>query len=476
MVKPLVPKEDAERKKRINDYLKHADQLLKASDYDAAFVEVERALGLDPNNYYALAYRERILDGIKERTAEQVKAAPPPPVVPPAKIDVAPPVVSSIEDVSAIPIAPVKREFQRKLAAIMFTDMVNYTAITQKNEPLAIQLLEKHRKILRPIFKQFDGEEIKTIGDAFLVEFVSVFQAVKSAIAIQNAISNYNAAAFEDHRIFIRIGIHIGDVIYQEEDIIGDGVNLAARIQERAEAGGICVSQDVYNQIRTREDIHTEDMGEVTLKNVLTPVRLYKVYTSEEAYRKAEEKALDVARNEGRKNALGEIVKKYVGNAANALGQNNFEQALTDVFCVLAVDSNNAEANAVLEKIRAERARVFAEQLEETRSIQRQTFIDMYRRLLKRSWSDGSLSSVELTLLDNLRSSFQIGTEEHQAFEREIQREVYAEHLQNYMKLSQPSAEAKERMEILREELNVTDAEHKELEESLRRVNPLNTF
>jgi class 3 adenylate cyclase len=473
MAKPLNPKEDAERKKRINDYLKHADQLLKASDYDAAFLEVERALALDPNNYYALAYRERILDGIKEKAAEEPKPVPRAPEAPPVKIEREEPVE---EDISAGPIAPVKREFQRKLAAIMFTDMVNYTAITQKNEPLAIRLLEKHRKILRPIFKQFDGEEIKTIGDAFLVEFVSVFQAVKSAIAVQNAISNYNAAALDDHKILIRIGIHIGDVIYQEEDIIGDGVNLAARIQERAEAGGICVSQDVYNQIKTREEIHTEDMGEVSLKNVLTPVRLYKVYTSEEAYRKSEEKALEAAKNEGRANAINEMVKKYVERAGNAMNQNNIDEALTDVFCIYAVDSNNAKANEILEKIRAERAKEFAKQVEETRSIQRQTFIDMYRRLLKRSWYDGSLSSVELTLLDNLRTSFQIGNEEHRELEHDIQREVYAEQLQKYLKLSQPSAEATEQLAMLREELGVSEEEHKELEESLRRINPLNTF
>jgi hypothetical protein len=158
------------------------------------------------------------------------------------------------------------------------------------------------------------------------------------------------------------------------------------------------------------------------------------------------------------------------------MNQNNIDEALTDVFCVFAIDPSNAKANEILEKIRAERAKEFAKQVEETRSIQRQTFIDMYRRLLKRSWYDGSLSSVELTLLDNLRTSFQIGNDEHREFERGIQREVYAEQLQKYLKLSQPSAEATEQLAMLREELNISEEEHKELEESLRRINPLNTF
>jgi class 3 adenylate cyclase len=472
MAKPLIPSEDAERKKRINEYLKHADRLLKVMDFHAALREVENALALDPNNYYALAYKGRILEGIKERATEPLPAPPPPVVLTgiPVESEIVP------DDVSAQPIAPVKREFQRKLAAIMFTDMVNYTALTQRNEPLAIQLLEKHRRILRPLFKQFDGEEIKTIGDAFLVEFISVFQAVKCAVAIQNAINNYNAPVSNDHRILIRIGVHIGDVIYQEEDIIGDGVNLAARIQERAEAGGICISQDVYNQIRTREEIHTEDMGEVSLKNILTPVRLYKVYTSEEAYRKAEEKAVEQAKSEGRASAFNEVVKKFLSRAGSAFAQNNFDESLANVFCVLAIDANNAEANAILEKIQGGRSKEFALQMDEARAIPRQTFIEMYCRLLKRSWNDGSLSSVELTLLDNVRNSFQIGSDEHRTYERAAQREVYTEFLAKFLRISQPTPDAIERLATMREELNISEEEHQALEEKLKRENPLNTF
>ncbi|MFI5253503.1 MAG: adenylate/guanylate cyclase domain-containing protein [Bacteroidota bacterium] len=462
--KPITPKEDADRKKRINEHLKNGDRLLKALEYNAALVEIEQALILDPHNYYAMAYKGRILEGLKEKSPEPAAIEPLPPVAP--KISHVDEV--SNDEVSAMPIPVVKREFQRKLAAIMFTDMVNYTALTQKNEPLAIQLLEKHRRVLRPIFKQFGGEEIKTIGDAFLVEFVSVFQAVKCAISIQNAIGSYNAQNSDDRKILIRIGIHIGDVIYQEEDIIGDGVNIAARIQDRAEAGGICISQDVYNQIRMKEEFHTEDMGEMTLKNVLTPVRLYKVYTTDEAYRRAEEKALESAMNEGRANALNAVVGKYLEQAKSAMAGNMFDKALTLIFNVLAIDANNQEANTIVEKIRVERAKAFSKHADEMRSVGHQTFIDMYCRLLKRSWSDGSLSSVELTLLDNVRSSFQISNEEHREFEQEARREVYTALLQKFLELKQPTDEDTQNVEAMRKELIISDEEHEAILGKLR--------
>src|SRR6266567_2255086 len=139
---------------------------------------------------------------------------------------------------------------QRKLAAIMFTDMVGYSALSQRDDKLALELLEEHRRLLREIFPRFNGTEIKTIGDAFLVEFQSALEAAQCAIEIQRGLAKRNADAPAERQIEVRIGIHIGDVVHRGDDVYGDGVNIASRIEQLAGAGGICVSTDVERQIR----------------------------------------------------------------------------------------------------------------------------------------------------------------------------------------------------------------------------------
>src|SRR6202047_3891383 len=131
----------------------------------------------------------------------------------------------------------------------MFTDMVGYSALNQRDEKLAQELLEEHRQLLREIFPRFHGTEIKTIGDAFLVEFNSALEAAQCAIEIQRALAKRNADAPAERQIEIRIGIHIGDVVHRGGDVYGDGVNIASRIEPLAAAGGICVSMDVERQI-----------------------------------------------------------------------------------------------------------------------------------------------------------------------------------------------------------------------------------
>src|ERR1700720_4968487 len=131
---------------------------------------------------------------------------------------------------------------QRKLAAIMFTDMVGYSALSQRDDKLAQELLEEHRQLLREIFPRFNGTEIKTIGDAFLVEFNSALEAAQCAIEIQRTLAKHNADAPADRQIQVRIGIHIGDVVHREGDVYGEGVNIASRIESLAAAGGVWVS------------------------------------------------------------------------------------------------------------------------------------------------------------------------------------------------------------------------------------------
>ncbi len=139
---------------------------------------------------------------------------------------------------------------QRKLAAIMFTDMVGYSALAQRDDKLALELLEEHRRLLREVFPRFNGAEIKTIGDAFLVEFGSALEAAQCAIEIQRTLAKRNHDVSAERRIELKIGIHIGDVVHRDGDVYGDGVNIASRIEPLAGAGGICVSMDVERQIR----------------------------------------------------------------------------------------------------------------------------------------------------------------------------------------------------------------------------------
>jgi adenylate cyclase len=165
----------------------------------------------------------------------------------------------------------------RKLVAIMFTDIVGYSALSQKNEKLALELLDDHFCLLRPLFRQFNGQEIKTIGDAFLVEFLSAVEALRCAVEIQKKIEKKNALLPPEKRIQIRIGIHVGDVIHRDQDIFGDGVNIASRIQPLAEPGGVYVTDQVYVQARNKVKETMISLGKKNLKNIETPVEVYKV-------------------------------------------------------------------------------------------------------------------------------------------------------------------------------------------------------
>jgi adenylate cyclase len=166
---------------------------------------------------------------------------------------------------------------QRKLAAIMFTDMVGYSALSQRDDKLALELLEEHRQLLREIFPRFHGTEIKTIGDAFLVEFNSALEAAQCAIEIQRALAKRNADVPADRRIEVKIGIHIGDVVHRGGDVYGDGVNIASRIEPLAGAGGICVSMDVERQIRNAVETRFEKLAPTELKNISVPMELFRI-------------------------------------------------------------------------------------------------------------------------------------------------------------------------------------------------------
>lgn len=159
----------------------------------------------------------------------------------------------------------------------MFTDIAGYSALSQQNEALALELLDEHFRLLRPLIPKHQGTEIKTIGDAFMASFASPLNAVRCALAMQKVLGIHNASAEMQHQIKLRIGIHLGDVEHRAGDLFGDGVNIASRIEPLAEPGGICISQQVYDHVYGKLDTALVSIGKPPLKNIQTPVEVYKV-------------------------------------------------------------------------------------------------------------------------------------------------------------------------------------------------------
>ena len=165
----------------------------------------------------------------------------------------------------------------RSLAAIMFTDVVGFSAIMHKDESAALELLDNHNKIVQPIVIKYNGTILKPQGDGYLMRFSSAVDAVRCGKDIQKEISIYNKELNENENILLRIGIHLGDVVLTENDIFGDGVNIASRLEPLADPGGICISQTVYDQIKNKVEIQTLDLGPADLKNIDSKINIYKV-------------------------------------------------------------------------------------------------------------------------------------------------------------------------------------------------------
>jgi adenylate cyclase len=180
----------------------------------------------------------------------------------------------------------------RRLAAIMFTDLVGYSSITSLDEGRALKLLEDHRSLLRPIFGKYQGTVVKTMGDGFLVEFASAVEAVNCAVQAQNEIRLVNERRRENERVHARIGIHVGDVVHSGGDILGDAVNVAARLQPIATAGGICVTRQVVDQVQGRVPYKMTKLGLRELKNIRHPVELFTLEVPK-GLTESEEPALD---------------------------------------------------------------------------------------------------------------------------------------------------------------------------------------
>jgi len=164
----------------------------------------------------------------------------------------------------------------RRLAAIMFTDMVGYTAAAQADETAALNLLREQEELVRPIFASHEGREIKSTGDGFLVEFSSALRAVQCAVEILERLHGRNGRPGAT-AIRVRVGVHLGDVEERENDIFGDAVNIASRIEPLAPPEGICVSGPVFDQVRNKIAVPFESLGPQSLKNVRYPIDVYRV-------------------------------------------------------------------------------------------------------------------------------------------------------------------------------------------------------
>jgi len=166
---------------------------------------------------------------------------------------------------------------KRKLAAILAADVVGFSRLTGAHEDRTLARLRALRSdLIDPTIAVHNGRVVKRTGDGALVEFRSVVDAVRCAIEVQNAMVERNAGVPEDRRIVFRIGIHLGDVVEESDgDLMGDGVNIAARLEGIAQPGAICLSEDAFRQVRARLDLTVSDIGEVQLKNIAQPIRAY---------------------------------------------------------------------------------------------------------------------------------------------------------------------------------------------------------
>ena len=165
---------------------------------------------------------------------------------------------------------------ERRLAAVLAADVVGYSRLMGGNEEGTLVRLKAIRKTLvDPAIAHHRGRIVKTTGDGLLVEFASAVDAARCAMEVQESMAAQNRDVPREMRIEFRIGIHVGDIIFDDNDIFGDGVNIAARLEGIAEPGGICISDDAHRQVRSKVSFTFDDMGPQALKNIVEPMRAW---------------------------------------------------------------------------------------------------------------------------------------------------------------------------------------------------------
>ena len=165
----------------------------------------------------------------------------------------------------------------RRLSAIAVADVAGYSRLMSLDEVGTASILREHRAVSDALVAKHGGRIVKTTGDGLLIEFTSVVDAVECAVALQAVMAERNAGFPQDRRMLFRIGINLGDILVEGDDILGDGVNIAARLEGIAEPGGICISASAYDQVRGKVAVEFADLGEQSLKNIARPVRAYTV-------------------------------------------------------------------------------------------------------------------------------------------------------------------------------------------------------
>ena len=168
------------------------------------------------------------------------------------------------------------RRPDRRLAVILFADVAGYVRLVEEHETETLGALKSHRgELIEPKISEYNGLIVKSVGDGVMVEFGSVIDAVQCAVEIQRGMVERNSDLPDKQRMLLRIGINLGDVVIEEDDIYGGGVNIASRLEGLAQPGGICVSAAVYEQIRNKCDLCFDDLGKQDIKNVLEPIQVY---------------------------------------------------------------------------------------------------------------------------------------------------------------------------------------------------------
>ena len=168
-------------------------------------------------------------------------------------------------------------QVKRKLAAILSADVKGYSRLMEADEEGTIRILKAYMEVINGFIQQHRGRVVATGGDSVLAEFASVVDAVRCAVGIQEELKERNKDVAENHRMEFRIGVNLGDVVEEGDTILGDGVNIAARVQSLAEAGGICITGTAYDQIKNKLALGYEYVGEQTVKNIKEPVKVYRV-------------------------------------------------------------------------------------------------------------------------------------------------------------------------------------------------------
>jgi len=197
----------------------------------------------------------------------------------------------------------------RKIAAILVADIVGYSRLAGADEDRTLSRLRGLRSdLIDPAIDAHRGRIVKRTGDGSLIEFRSVVDAVRCAIEVQNGLVERNAGVPPDRRIEFRVGIHLGDVVEESDgDLMGDGVNIAARLEGVAKPGTICLSEDAYRQVKQRLDLKVSDLGPIPLKNIAEPVRVYSLEVGQPAQAKSAPSATraDQAKSPTSKGRLG---------------------------------------------------------------------------------------------------------------------------------------------------------------------------